>query len=514
MSIKHVLCPLAALLSVHSILLNTAQAQTITFDTADFKSISAYDSWKNSPLRDGRIRPAVKIIDNHLTNKDSETGLQPNTSAKIVGFQRSRYASNLTGLRVDLKVPFRLTKEARYVHVMVNRPVTDSRMMLITLGKRSERVDQRPDVEQTWSLCNATSKANGWVDAVFEIKGFSYADPSKDGIDIHALVICPDVTDRSTLREDFACYMDEIEITNSSAPRFAASKYTLSFDKNSVNRHNSRRLNAVSLCVGANTHGLNLDARRIYNDLTAQQAPISVEAGQEIALGLNYAGTWMGVFAYVDWNQDGSFAYEINGDGTPTKNSEVVSYNGAKVSGTWRNSQGEDVGNGNCIGSGLPLFSVPENAKPGIYRMRIKVDWESLDPAGNNSSDNQLTANGGGIVDLLLNVRPKETRVNANQLNGDIVVASTNKAVSNLTIPSGNALRIKMVPAPGFTHKGVRITYGYNLSGDSLVNDNPQYFTATYPATAFKNNELTLPSSMLSFEEVRLEGLMVQKNKK
>ncbi len=197
-----------------------SDAQTITFDTDDYKAVSVYDSWPDSPLRSGAITPAVAVVDNHLSDLDAETGLQPNTTAKIVGFQRSRYGSNLCGLRVDLNKTFRLTKEPRFVHVMVNCPVSDSRLMLITLGKRSERAGQTAEVEQTWSLCSTTAKANGWFDAVFEIKGFSYADPARDGIDIYSLVICPDVASRGDMKEDFVCYIDQIEINSDSAPRF------------------------------------------------------------------------------------------------------------------------------------------------------------------------------------------------------------------------------------------------------------------------------------------------------
>lgn len=501
-----------ALLSVQSMLWNTVCAQTITFDTNDFKSVSAYDGWSDSPLRDGRISPAVQVIDNHLTAADPETGLQPNTTAKIVGFQRSRYGSNLAGLRVDLKETFRLTKEPRYVHVMINRPVSDSRMMLITLGKRSERAGQSTEVEQTWSLYKANTKANGWVDAVFEIKGFSYADPTKNGIDIHSLVICPDVADRSNLSEDFACYIDQIEITDSNTPRFATGNYTLSFEENHANSRTDRHLNSVSLSVGTNLYTLPTDAGRIYNNFISSQAPISVNAGQKITPGVNYTGTWMGAFAYVDWNQDGKFSYDVNTDGTPAANSEIVSYNGGNVNNTWRNSLGEDVGNGNRVANQLPAFTVPQTTKPGIYRMRFKVDWSTLDPAGNSTSNNLITANGGGIADVVLNVRSSETLVNASQLNGDIVVASTSQAVSNLTMHSNSPLRIRMMPAPGFTHNGIRITYGYHLSGDSLLNDNPQFFTATIPATAFVDNELTLPGEFMGYGEVRLEGLMVQEN--
>ncbi len=195
-----------------------AAAQTVTFDTDDYKAVSVYDSWVESPLRTGKLAGNVQVIDNFLAGENAAIDATP----KIVGLQRSRYAGNLQGIRVDLKETFRLTKEERYVHVLVCRPVEDSRVMLITLGKRSERAGQESDVEQTWSLARGKVGADGWYDAVFAIKGFSSGNEAEVGIDIYSLVVCPDVADRSSLTEDFACYIDQIEINDSPKPRFGA----------------------------------------------------------------------------------------------------------------------------------------------------------------------------------------------------------------------------------------------------------------------------------------------------
>ncbi len=490
---------------------NSVQAQTITFDTADYKSIGVYDSWEQSPLRDGRITPAVSVMDNHLTQSNTITGTAPNTTSHIVGFQRSRYGGNLCGLRVDLKETFRLTKQPRYVHVMLNRPVADSRVMLLTLGKRSERADQRTDVEQTWSLNSITPTENEWFDAVFEIKGFSYSEADKDGIDIYSLVICPDVTDRSEMSEDFVCYIDQIEINNQPAPRFSTECYAVSFDRNTAVTRSDRHLNGITLQGG--TYGLQSWSgleKFIYNDGAQQGRVFHAQAGDRLTPAFNYTGAWMGGFAYVDWTQDGTFDAAVNDDGTPAEGSDVVSYRGHQVGETWRNSLGQDVGNGNQIGQAMPAFTVPQAAKPGIYRMRYKVDWSSIDPAGNSSSGNTIVGNGGGIADVMLNICPKQTLVTSSQLNGDILVAATGEPLSNETVKRGESLRIRVQPAPGFTYNGVRATYGYNLGGEETIMDNPQRFATILPASAFVNNELTLPDSLLRMEQLSLEGLMVQ----
>jgi hypothetical protein len=55
-----------------------------------------------------------------------------------------------------------------------------------------------------------------------------------------------------------------------------------------------------------------------------------------------------------------------------------------------------------------PVFKAPET--PGLYRIRFKVDWNSVDPGGQLAADgtptgtNGIIANGGFIVDAILQV--------------------------------------------------------------------------------------------------------------
>ena len=54
--------------------------------------------------------------------------------------------------------------------------------------------------------------------------------------------------------------------------------------------------------------------------------------------------------------------------------------------------------------------------KPGVYRLRLKVDYNSLDPKGHQT----LVQNGGGFVDFLLNVNDGSAVVNDHNLNGAV----------------------------------------------------------------------------------------------
>ncbi len=509
---RHTFLPL-----VCALLATQASAQTITFDTDDYKAVSVYDSWEDSPLRTGKVEGNAQVVDNPFTYESETLGYAPNATEKIAGMQRSRYGGNLQGIRIDLKETFRLTKEARYAHVMVYRPVADSRVMLITLGKRSERAGQSNDVEQTWSFSSSTIGADGWYDAVFALQGFSYADESLDGIDIYSLVVCPDVTDRSQATEDFACYIDQIEINDDPAQRFYdvhfyGDYYPVSFDKDTKPVRTDRSLNAVSVSGGGDgTQSYTGLSSLIYNDGTAQPAIFNAKAGETLQPQFNYTGAWMDGYVYVDWDGDGNFSYAVNNDGTLPEGTDLVCYNGYQVGGTWYDSDGNTHTNGNVIAEGVPAFTVPSGAEVGLYRMRFKVDWNSIDPAGNTNSDNLLVDNGGGIADVLLNIHGTEARVTASQLNGDIVPADDEDTpLLNYRVSYGNPLRIRAVPAPGFSCNGIRVRYGYNLDGDSLISGNPQYFDTYYTAAEFdENNELTLPAELFACAQVEIEGYMV-----
>ena len=129
-----------------------AFAQTeITFENQDYKSLGVYDTWEASPFRTGKLSGNYAVIDNHLQYVDEQLGVAPNGSSKILAVQRSRYGSNTFGVRVDLNETFELTPATKYLHVKVYRPY-GGRVMVVGLGKRTERMDQSPEAEQFWAI--------------------------------------------------------------------------------------------------------------------------------------------------------------------------------------------------------------------------------------------------------------------------------------------------------------------------------------------------------------------------
>ena len=141
----------------------------------------------------------------------------------------------------------------------------------------------------------------------------------------------------------------------------------------------------------------------IYVDRTMEA--LSTAAGATLYFeAFEWAGQWMHAYAYIDYNNDGKFNTTLNVDGK--NDGELVSYNcydnktslGTAASEQWANVSS----NMNYDGSyGLPWFVLPENLAAGEYRMRIKIDWNNLDP-DNGASD--IRQNGGCQCDFIIKI--------------------------------------------------------------------------------------------------------------
>ena len=494
----------------------TAKAQTtITFDTEDYASVGVYDKWEESPFRTGTLEGNAAVASNPSTTPDEVLGIAPNSTGKVVAFQRSRYASNVYGVRIDLKEPIRVTKQLQYIHVMTylkDKP-TASRMMVIGLGKRLEESwsgQAKDDVEQFWSLTTTNVEPkDGWQDIVVSFKGFSYSKEENEnsGIDLHSLVIVPDVRTPDEDASDWVAYFDEIVVDGNPDKRFSTEQYALTYDKDADMNRTDRALNKVGLTSGGKTYESAARSKRYYTDNTTTSV-FSAKAGAEVQPTFNYTGGWMSGYVYVDWGRDALFKDALNDNGTPAEGSDVVSYNAYQINGTWYKSDGTTRGDGNAIGQGVPKFTVPEGTANGFYRMRYKVDWNSINPAGAN----EIISNGGGIVDLMLDVHGDEVTVNASQLNGDIYDADGTDLI-NYTAGYEQPLKVKIVPAPGFVQYGFSLKYGYNVSAKEQLDDkgNPNWIKVIVPYTDIAGDgTYTIPAEYMRGSQVSIEGDMQQ----
>ncbi len=480
-----------------------ASAQTIDFETGEgYSRLGVYDTWEQSPFRTGAITSPeryVGITENPDTTTNQETGIQPNPSAKVLAVQRSRFGSNTFGARIDLADTLHMTTATRYVHVMVLKPQGETAsVMVVGLGKRRDWEGQSPETEQFWEASSSTLNDGSWTDLVFPISTNEY-------VDIHSLVFVPDLASPHLRTSDFVAYFDNIEVNDNPKPRIMTSFYPVNFDTDQKPTRTDRVLNSASITVsGEKVQSVSADKTKVYSNKT-ETATITAHPGSSVSVKMSYTGNWMCGYAYVDWNNDGQFKPAIE-DNKPAAGSELVSY--TYLNGY--NSLGKSQSSGNGVSGGYitcPTFTIPEDTPFGIYRMRLKVDWDSDDAGGNTDPNNLIVSNGGFILDVLLNVHDEEVDISANQLNGD-VLADDGNVLSEKRIPFGQAFKIKMDPAPDFTYTGVVITHGYNLDGPEYVRDNRQYKSITIPASAFNSetHEYTIPASYID-GEVRIEGL-------
>ena len=149
-----------ALLSSASLSAQMSEKKLCDFESANsYASISVYDTWENSPFRNGTLAGNVRVVANHLTAADPMRGFAPNPSSKVLALQRSRFGSNTFGALLKLKEPIAQTKQIQYIHVKIYSPKA-APAMLIGLGNRDDRPNQSPLTEQFWSVTTQPLVAN------------------------------------------------------------------------------------------------------------------------------------------------------------------------------------------------------------------------------------------------------------------------------------------------------------------------------------------------------------------
>lgn len=466
-----------------------ASAQSvIDFETSTTQgaSVSVFDTWESSPFRTGKLKGNIKVIDNPFKVVDEITG-NGNQSDKVLAFQRSRFGSSTFGARVELAKPLALTPKTQYVHVKIYTPKAE-KIMLFALGKRADRADQSKDVVQVEANCISSIKANKWCDAVFAIS-------SAPGVNIHSFLIIPDLQSTHNLAQDFAVYVDDIEVNNTSMPSIQYGVYPTSYDKTTKKVQDRRYTSGVNFKSSDGQQSLSTNQQSdklIFQDLLASS--LKAKAGDEITTSVNYQGGWMNAYVYLDRDNNGKFDYTLNEQGTPAEKSDIMSFSNYQG----KNSKGEATGQGNT--TSLPNFTIPADLKPGFYRLRYKVDWDCIDPAGNTSNENPITQNSGAIIDTRLNVHGEKVSIWRGQhtegTNGEMLTTD-GKNFEKHEIAFGKDYTVKFKPGDGFKVGKIYLRHGYNLEKGSLVNETPQYTDVVIPAYMVKDNTLTIPAEYI-----------------
>lgn len=196
-------------------------------------------------------------------------------------------------------------------------------------------------------------------------------------------------------------YDGEFNYEKPDQPEEPKEDYAINFEKDAKQTHSSRYSTSVSLTVNGQAQTIEFGkTMNGYEDLTAQS--FTVTPGAEVTPAIGYVGEWMHGYVYVDLDNDKQFSF--NADSDDQTGTEVVSYSfySASNAKTGLNSKGETVSN-NCNVNPLPSFTAP--MEEGTYRIRFKVDWNSVDAGGCVIATNNILNNGGGIYDATLVVK-------------------------------------------------------------------------------------------------------------
>ncbi|MCF0193729.1 MAG: exo-alpha-sialidase [Bacteroidaceae bacterium] len=144
----------------------------------------------------------------------------------------------------------------------------------------------------------------------------------------------------------------------------------------------------------------------LFTDATASE--ITVASGEEIQLTVNYSGTWMSAYVYIDLDNDKQFSFDVDAvnhkalEGSDLVSWSFYSFDSEKSEDPGWNSVGTQITGSARSTVNCPKFNAPTN--PGTYRARVKIDWNDIDPAGSVAGHlgGSMQANGGAILDFTL----------------------------------------------------------------------------------------------------------------
>ncbi|MBR2637734.1 MAG: hypothetical protein IKD40_02690, partial [Bacteroidaceae bacterium] len=183
-------------------------------------------------------------------------------------------------------------------------------------------------------------------------------------------------------------------------------------DGNSGN--GSRRLDSFTITDGTNSLSVTDIQTDNFSPIFADKTANVLEtvAGATISFTeFNWLGQWMHAYGYIDYNNDYTFAQDVNADGTT--GGELVTYNyytpddNTDPTDSWGYTSNAQTANLDTYydedfneSKGLPKFILPADLAAGDYRMRVKIDWNNLDPMC--SSD--IRSIGGCQCDFIIRV--------------------------------------------------------------------------------------------------------------
>ena len=274
----------------------------------------------------------------------------------------------------------------------------------------------------------------------------------------------------------------------------AQSTYPVNFDENEASSHLLRHTNAVQLTSSYGTQTVEVNQKkekRMY--IKRLDDCLRAKIGETVTAGFDWSGTWMCGYAYIDFGKDGSYDVDYDDNGVNAMK-DLMTYSMYKN----KDSKGATVSGEPSINP--PSFTIPSDVKPGIYRMRYKVDWDCVDPGGNMLSGNDIKKNGGVIVDTRINVHGETAHVTvkgADEKKGTLSLADYSAELNNQDVEFGKDLTIAVNVKDGYNFSSLKVKHGYGLDGEAVVDGLRQWQENTIMAYTAKGDKITIPASYI-----------------
>lgn len=271
----------------------------------------------------------------------------------------------------------------------------------------------------------------------------------------------------------------------------AQSTYPVNFDEDEASSHLLRHTNAVQLTSSYGTQTVQVNQKkekRMY--IKRLDDCLRAKIGETVTAGFDWSGTWMCGYAYIDFGKDGSYDVDYDDNGVNAMK-DLMTYSMYKN----KDSKGATVSGEPSINP--PSFTIPSDVKPGIYRMRYKVDWDCVDPGENTLSGNDIKKNGGVIVDTRINVHGETAHVTVkgtDEKKGTLSLADYSAELNNQDVEFGKDLTIAVCMKDGYNFSSLSIKHGYCLDGEAVVDGLRQWQENTIMAYTAKDDKITIPA--------------------
>ena len=278
------------------------------------------------------------------------------------------------------------------------------------------------------------------------------------------------------------------------ATMLAQSAYPVNFDENEASTRTGRYTNAILLSSSYGTQTVEVNQKkekRMY--IKRLDDCLRAKIGETVTAGFDWKGTWMCGYAYIDFGKDGNYDVDYDDNGVNAMK-DLMTYSMYKN----KDSKGATVSGAPSINP--PSFTIPSDVKPGIYRMRYKVDWDCVDPGGNTLSGNDIKKNGGVIVDTRINVHGETAHVTvkgADEKKGTLSLADYSAELNNQDVEFGKDLTIAIAVKDGYNFSSLKVKHGYGLDGEAVVDGLRQWQENTIMAYTAKGDKITIPASYI-----------------